>query len=232
MKVILSTLIWVLLISGNISAQSKITFLEGSICFTKASGFFARQIPEYKFGFDVGFLRQVKTEKPLFWGMDIYYNNLGSTSATIEEILDFNFVNFDYSTTSNLLGANARMRFYPDIYLFGIEPYMEAHLGYKWFFTNTTKAFSDDAESSDTNLEKGSLSLSYGISLGFNIPISNKLYLNLKGSYLPGLSTPYYALRPENSIVTSTLDGFDLKRSTTDIFRWDLGVTYNINKDE
>ncbi|MBL0101543.1 MAG: hypothetical protein IPP49_17140 [Saprospiraceae bacterium] len=94
------------------------------------------------------------------------------------------------------------------------------------------QSLSDDAESSDTNLEKGSLSLSYGISLGFNIPISNKLYLNLKGSYLPGLSTPYYALRPENSIVTSTLDGFDLKRSTTDIFRWDLGVTYNINKDE
>ncbi len=45
-------------------------------------------------------------------------------------------------------------------------------------------------------------------------------------NYLPGLSVPYYALNSQNVINYSSLDGFDLKRSVTDIFRLDFGVTY------
>lgn len=210
----------------SIGAQSKINFAEINIALTQATGFFGNNIPKLKGGFEIGYLRQLKEESPLFWGISIYYNQLNRSSATITEPLDFRIVDFDYKTTSNLLGLNGKMRFYPNVNLGKIQWYLEALLGYKWLFTNTTKTLTNDQDSSDTITEKGSLSLSYGAATGINYPISNDAYINLRVNYLPGLSVPYYVINLNNDIIESTIDRFDLKRSTTDIIRWDVGLTY------
>lgn len=213
-------------LSKETKAQSKVNFSELNVTYTQALGFFGNNVKTGKVGFEFGYLRQFKEEKPLFWGVSIFYNQINKFEATITEILDFQLVDFDYTTKSNLLGCNGKMRFYPNIYIGKIEWYIEAQIGYKWLFTNTTKVLNNDSESSDTNTEKGSLSLTYGVSTGLNYPISEEIFLNLRGNYLPGLSVPYYVLNPGNEIRNSTIDRFDLKRSTTDILRWDLGITY------
>ncbi|MBC7885026.1 MAG: outer membrane beta-barrel protein [Saprospiraceae bacterium] len=218
----------------NVAAQDtsydngspKINFLELNVSFTKASGFFKRNYPSVKLGFEMGYLRQLKAEKPLFWGISFYYTHLDNVKATISELLDFSFVDFDYSTTSSLLGLNGKLRFYPNINLGKFESYLEAQLGYKWIYTATTKTIVDDEDSSDFAIEKGSLSLTYGIAAGLNYAIKDNIYINLRANYLPGLSTAYYVKDDQNNVEFSTIDKYDLKNSTTDIIRWDLGVTF------
>ncbi len=217
----------------NLNSQSKVNFLEANITLNQAVGFFARNIPQPKIGFEAGTLRQVKIKSPLFWGISGYYHTLGSSPTfTISEQLDFNWVDFDYKTTSHLLGFNGKMRFYPNLPLGKTEFYAEAILGYKWLFTTTNKTLSSDSESSDSNMEKGSLSLTYGASAGINYPLTPSLYLNIRGNFLPGLSNEYFILNESRKINNTTLDLFDLKRSTTDLVRWDFGVTWRFTGDD
>jgi len=91
----------------------------------------------------------------------------------------------------------------------------------------------NDQEASDSSIEKGSLSLTYGASGGINFPVNGQLYLNFRANYLPGLSTSYYVRNDSNTLSFSTIELFDLKKSTTDIIRWDLGVTWKLpNSDD
>ncbi|MGB4958728.1 MAG: hypothetical protein WBO36_04580 [Saprospiraceae bacterium] len=216
--------------STKLLAQNKVNFLETNIILSQPQGFFYRNVPRAKVGFELGYLRQLKSQTPLFWGLGIYYHQIGHQGATITELLDFNLVNFDYSTTSNLLGFHGKLRFYPDIHIGKLDFFVEALMGYKWLFTSTTKAFSDDPDSSDFAIEKGNLSLSYGAAAGVNYPVNDKIYINFRANYIAGLSSQYYALNPDNDIRFTTLDQFDLKKSTTDIIRWDLGVTIKFSR--
>jgi len=211
-------------------SQSKVNFVEGNIAISKPSGYFAENISKSKIGAELGFLRQLKIEKPLFWGVSVYYHVLGSGSAEIIEVLDFQVVDFNYTTNSQMLGFNGKMRIYPDLRLGNLEFYAEALLGYKWFFTKTRKTIIGDGDSFDSFVEKGDVSLTYGVALGLNYPCTQNLYLNLRVNYLPGLSIPYYVKNNVTSVNYSSIEFFDIKRSTTDIIRWDMGVTWKFTK--
>ncbi len=204
----------------------RVNFLELNVSFINTNGSFEKNFPNTKFGFEMGYLRQIKPQKPLFWGLSLYYSFLENQKATFKEALDFSIVDFNYTTSTNLWGFNGKLRFYPNLYLGKLESYIEAQLGYKWIYTGTTKTLVDDEDSSDFYIEKGSLSLTYGISAGLNYPISNNVYINLRANYLPGLSIPYYVKDDRNRLEYSSIDKFNIKNSTTDIIRWDVGITF------
>lgn len=216
-----------ILISGDLSGQSKVNFLEAGLSYLQPSGSFGRNVTSAKLAFQMGYLRQVKSDKPLFWGVNLYYTTLGSASDVVQEIIDFSLVDFDLQTNSHLLGFNGKLRYYPDFYIGKLEFYVEAQLGYKWLYTITNRTVSGDSETSDSEFEEGNLSLTYGLAGGLHYPIKgDNTFLNFSINYLPGLSERYYVENPDNQISTSTLDYFDLRKSTTDIFRYDLGITF------
>ncbi|KXK39538.1 MAG: hypothetical protein J5I52_04520 [Saprospiraceae bacterium] len=210
--------------ASHLRGQYKVSFFEAGLSLFQPVGPFGNNNSN-RMGIEMGYLRQIKQDKPSFWGISIYYTNLGSESGVTTHVVDYYYVTFDESTTSNVLGFDGRFRFYPDIYLGPIECYVEGHLGYKWLYTLTSLTVQGE-DSSDTNFDSGSLSLTYGASVGLQIPIASEWYLNAKASYLPGLSVDYYSKNPKNTIQDKILDAFDKHHSTTDIVRYDLGVTY------
>jgi len=217
--------------TGNQNSEEEYTypmvnFLELNASFTNANGFFERNFPSTKLGFEIGYLRQIKPQKPLFWGVSLYYALMERQRGTFQEQLDFSIVDFNYTTTTNLWGLNGKLRFYPNLHLGKLEGYLEAQLGYKWIYTGTTKELVDDEDSSEFYIEKGSLSLTYGISAGLNYPISDNVFINVRANYLPGLSIPFYVKDERNILEFSTIDKFNIKNSTTDIIRWDVGITF------
>ena len=215
-----------LICSSSLYAQDKVNFFEGAISYVVPTGSFSQNIKSNKVGFELAFLRQITSDKPFFWGISTYYTNLGSCNAITKEAIDFAIYDINSTTNSNLLGVDGKLRYYPDIYLGRIEVYVEALMGFKWLFTYTHKEFVGDSDSSSGQFEEGQLALSYGVNLGIQYPIGQSIYINLKGGFYPGLSVPYYAYNSQNKIIDYTLDKFDLKRSTTDLIRYDLGVTY------
>ena len=215
------------LASNDLAGQSKVNFLEASLSYLQPSGSLERNVASPKLAIQMGYLRQVRADKPLFWGVNVFYTTLGSASDVVQEIIDFSLVDFDFQTTSHLLGFGGKLRYYPDFYIGKLEFYVEVQLGYKWLYTTTNRTVSGDSETSDSQFEEGNLSLTYGLSGGLHYPIKgDNTFLNCRINYLPGLSERYYVENPNNQISSSTLDYFDLKRSTTDIFRYDLGITF------
>ncbi|MCZ2102439.1 MAG: hypothetical protein LC107_12990 [Chitinophagales bacterium] len=210
----------------TIQAQSKINFLEGSLSYLVPSGPFSKNITTNHLGFELGYLRQIDEDQPFFWGISAYYFNIGSFHAITTEVIDFGIYDFDSATNSNLIGLDGKFRYYPNINLGPIELYLEAMLGFKWLFTFTRKELVDQADTSSGEFDEGQIALSYGMNAGLQVKLSRDIYLNGKGGYYPGLSVPYYALSDQGKSIYTTLDAFDRKRSTTDIIRFDLGITY------
>lgn len=207
--------------------KSRIYIFGFDISGVKPTSFFANNISGIKLGFTTDFLFQFKPKQPLFIGIELYYNRLESATDFFDEFIDFSLVTIEYTTTSHLLGFGPKARYYPSINLKYVEPYIEASLGYKVPYTTTNK-YILETESEDTRLNKASWSLTYGIGGGLSINVKENWYINVRGSYLQGLSSSYYALNPNNTASLSTLDYFTLRKSNTHIFRFDLGVSYLI----
>ncbi len=219
--------LWLILLPAFSIGQSKARFLEGGFSLNKPSGIFAKNLTASKLGLDIGYLQQLKQEKPLFWGVGLYFIPLDEGGVTLSEPLDFQLVDFDYSTSTSIVGLQGKFRFYPDVYLAKAEFYLEALAGFKAIITTTTKTLVSDG-SADSNFEKTGFSVSYGAAAGVNYPIADKWFINARASYLPGVSTRYYVFNPAASAQTSSLDLFDFKSSPTDLIRWELGIMYHI----
>ena len=212
--------------SGVLSAQSKVNLFEGSLSYMIPSGAFGDHITSNKIGFELAFLRQIDYEKPFFWGVSAGYFNIGHYNAVTQEIVDFTVYEFNSTTNSNLWGFDGKIRYYPNLNLGPLELYLEALIGFKWLYTFTRKTLVYDEDNSSNAFNEGQIALSYGFNAGIQAKLAQDIYLSFKGGFYPGLSVPYYALKKNNITIYTTLDAFELKRSTTDIMRFDLGVTY------
>jgi hypothetical protein len=103
---------------------------------------------------------------------------------------------------------------------------MEFISGANWFYTRTTFSFPNSDET-DTRYEKGDIVFAYGGALGFMINLDGDLYLDCSVGYFPGLSARYYVEKKEKEpLYNSTIQGFELKKSTTDMLKIKLGVNF------
>lgn len=211
--------------------QSRARFLEVGLSYNKPSGIFGKNMRTSRLGFDLAYLQQLKPEKPLFWGVGLYFIPLDEAGVTISEPLEFQLVDFDYSTSNNIVGLHGKFRFYPDVYLGKAEFYLEAQTGFKAILATTTKTLVSDG-SADSNFERAGFSLTYGAGVGANYPVADKWFINARVSYLPGVSTKYYAFNPSASAQSSSLDFFDLKSSPTDLIQWELGIMWHISASQ
>ena len=216
-----------LILIGSLSfGQQKVNFIEGSLGIVQKSGGFRSLHMNERFSVDISYLRQLQKNEPLFWGINSYYFTLGNTTGTFEEPFDLGFEEFFYSTTSNVWGNHFLLRFYPDIYLGKLELYIEAHLGFRYLFTVTSRSIEEGSDVSEYLSESHSLSVTYGATGGLQYPLNESYFLNASIGYFPGISASYYTKNRELTISTATIEGFEFRNSPTDIFRYSLGITY------
>lgn len=176
-------------------------------------------------GFYIDYSRQFRSESPLFIGGSIAYLYMDGFSAEVEREFDGFVEIWDGSTTSSLINFNAGAKYFLDLQFWRIEPYLEGSIGANWFFTNTSFSFPDSDES-DNNFEGGEIVLSYGGGVGLMFYLTDNYYLNLSGGYYPGLSAKYFLEKAEKpAVLSTTIQGFEHKKSTTDMLRLKLGFT-------
>lgn len=219
-------LVSILTLTIKMNSQKKINFIEAGAGAIQKTGVFTSDDMNIRMAVDFSYLRQFQLNQPLFWGVNSYYFTMGSRTATLEEPFDLGFEDFFYSTTSHVWGNHVFLRFYPDIYLGKTELYLEAHLGFKYLFTVTSRSIDGGSDVSEYLSENHSISISYGASGGIQYPLSDMHYLKASVGYFPGISASYYTENKDLSVTTATIEGFEFRRSPTDIFRYSLGITF------
>lgn len=207
--------------SGKVSM---ITFGLGGMT---PQGAFSKKHPDPIFQLNLGYLRQIKPEKPLFSGIELGYGIMDQYAADIDFVVDGETESWDVTSTSQFLTLELIGRYYLPLKINKLEFFSELNFGGNLFFTTTTFNPPDADESGDTEWEKSDFSLKYGVGLGCNFPVTDNIYVHGRFSYIAGLSTAFYILKEENiTIKESTIEAFDLQKSTTDVLKWDIGVTF------
>ncbi len=203
-----------------------INFIELGVSINIPQAAFKRYHPGGIGGLCLNYSRQIKAESPLFIGGSISYGVVDSYSSEVERdfgsIIEF----WDGSTTSSLISFDANAKYFIGKPIWIFDLYTELSLGSNWFFTNTTFSF-PNSEESDTNFEGGDMVLAYGGYLGLMAYLKNDFYLDLAFGYSSGLSSEYFVEKDKKDpILSSTIQGFERKKSTTDMIRLKIGVNF------
>jgi hypothetical protein len=206
--------------------DTKIIFFEfGGECILPQQNFKKNLKKDLLFGGQIAFLKQLRSQKPIFWGVEYGYTRYGSANASFEELIDFNVINFDYHTYANMQKFLGTIRLYPAINFPYMDPYLEIQAGGRWLLSATTKTNTDIEDgTSDFFSESSAWSWTYVFSSGFNFKIGDFAYINLKGSYQYGTRVKY--LVDDNlEIIGSSVDAFSTYFSPLSNYAIQLGIT-------
>lgn len=208
----------------------RLSFFEGSFSTFLPSGRFAEKVDQSAyFGFSAAFLRQLKKEKPAFLGAEVYHTFMGSLSRTYEEAIDTEIIEVTGVMGSSALGINLVGRYYPDVKIGPIEPFFEIHFGGKWLYSYLSESgfFSTDESYDNFDFITGDIVLTYGGAIGFQVYISQNIYLSLKGSYQVANSAEFYKRIDDevNVFPLFPIDGFEIINSATNNVKIDIGFT-------
>lgn len=208
-----------------------VNFFEGSFSAIIPSGRFGEKVDQsVYYGFSLAYLRQLKKEKPAFIGAEVYHSFMGSVTRGYDLSVNGEFVDATGRMNANVTGLNLLGRYYPNLKLGPIEPFIEVHFGGKWLYSYLSESgfFQDEVEYSNNDFIKGDLVLAYGGAVGMQIYLDQSVYLSIKGSYQVSNSAEfYYRIEDEPNIFPLLpIDGFEKTNTVTNNIKLDLGFTY------
>ena len=183
---------------------------------------FGEEVVGGKVGFSISVLRQVKPESSMFIGLGSYYARI---ARDLQENVTTEGDAVDDIANSNMLGFDILFRYYPNVYIWQFEPYIEGTIGYRTFYTVTKSFFPDFNETSNYQTNEFNGALSYGFGLGTHIYVDTKWSINLKFNFQVANIANYYIEREvKNSL--DPLENMSLENSQTDLLRFDIGISY------
>ena len=207
--------------------QRKVIMLDFMLDIGFPQRAFKDRLNKTAIGFDFTVLFQMKLHKPGFLGLDFYGYPIDRESDLTIDFVNGNAVELERSIKNWITGTDLVYRYYPSFNIPVIEPYFEALIGFKWIFS--TYEITDIFDDTSLNFEfvESSWSFSYGFSFGFQIYLGDRFYFNSRTTYIPGNSVSYLARIPDanGSNTNSPLDYFETKNSSTDMIRFQLGVS-------
>lgn len=207
---------------------SRIIMPEASFSVLKPVGIFSDFHPATGIGMEGGIHFQLDIAHPYtigFLGSYHYFN--GQSIEFVEKIggIDTDLCENVTSQVMTLLGT---FRYYPPLLDSEVKVYTDLYFGPKVFFTTYRLTDLEGGDFvNDFSVEKSDVSLSYGIGFGLQIPLWKYIHLNLKSSYLPGVSASYYSkIEPEVEAPKFALDAFEIKNSSTNAILFNIGLSF------
>jgi hypothetical protein len=231
-KVLILLLLAITFTVSNLSAQDEFDYkfnIAGfDINLSIPGGIFGKNLDNMVIG-GAGFhyLRQYAPDKPFFIGGRLGYQYLTGTEAAIARINPSGIEElWDGKTNSQFVKLNGTARYYIDIGRGKITPYLQASVGWNWFYTSTYLSFRDSDESV-FDIEKSDIAFNYSGGAGANYALDYNWHLNFSMELDNGQASFYYVRRDENyEPLNSPVEKMALKKSVTNYIGWTLGVMY------
>ena len=214
----------------------KSIFLGANFQLGLPQGKFGDNINYTGWGFGGNVMWKFKKDVPIYGGIDFSFQNYDFQA--IREVT-FDLEEYETKAKNSIVLSHVQIRFYPEVNFF-LQPYVEGMIGVKSLLTRTILTDKTDGANDqiDSQFENSDFALSLGGAIGFEIPISkNHLFLDVRCSYLKGVSGEYYVRKEDDSVYVQPIDVFELKNSATDLFIPQIGVKFligigNQNNDE
>lgn len=187
-------------------------------------GTFGENVESPGFGISMAAFMQAKPTTSHFYGLDFRYQQFQSVSNIHDVLIDGVYYSFDSRASTNLANFSLKYRYYPSFSLWIFEPYIEGGIGYNWWFTSYSTRDIEFENEFNTNIEKGELSFTYGMTVGMQFAVSSMCYINTKVEYAPGNTSEYHARNDVNNY-GDPLEAYTLRKTTTDLVRYAIGVT-------
>ncbi len=175
-------------------------------------------------GVSLSFLMQLDQDLPSFIGME--YSYIGLDQYDLEVYDSVEDLEYKYGTNTSMMSLYGVYRHYIGVNILGIESFVDGKVGVNALSATTSVTSPQDQELSEFDWNAFDINLSYGVGVGLHYTIYNSWYITAKVSYLKGLSGKYYIKDNEYNAVYSSLEAFSQKRGTSDVIRYDLGVTF------
>ena len=211
----------------NNTEEARVFMITLSAGGMQPMGAFKSKIHDMQAQFNLSAFGQMKAESPLFFGFELGYSVLQDFGTTLPFTIDGIEEEWNVETNSQILYTELACRYYFPFKVYTVDFFSEFNLGTNLLFTTTTFAPPDAEDAGDTDTDKSAITVRYGAGLGFHVPVYEMLYLQGRVNYAAGLSTRFYAQKDSVApIQESTIEAFELQKSTTDILKWDIGLTF------
>ncbi len=207
----------------------KFMIVEGGFRLVSPLGNFNRKTNANYSGATAAFFFQFKPEHPYAIGLSTYYQYMGGYNVKFLENIDGFDWELNERTSSHMLGVMAAIRYFPDIKILGTLPFAQISLGPKILFTTTTIKDTDGGdEINEFEVNESDVSLSYGISGGLKLPLSDQLFISFAVGYLPGTSSTFLVKKDDDDIDNPdfAIDAFEKVNSVTNILSYTIGLSY------
>ena len=211
-------------------------FLGANFQLGLPQGKFGDNINYTGWGFGGNVMWQFKKDVPVYGGIDFSFQNYDFQAITE---VTFDFEEYETKTKNSIVLSHVQIRFYPEVDFF-FQPYVEGMFGVKSLLTRTILTDKTDGADDQINsqFENSDFALSLGGAIGFEIPLSkNHLFLDVRCSYLKGVSGEYYVRKEDDANFVQPIDVFEIKNSATDLLTLQVGIKLligfgNQNNDE
>jgi len=234
LRAILSFFLLIFFVSNSIIAQEQeveeeytesyaSSIIEGSISILDPIFNFGDEIDGIRLSLNAGYYHPLGEDNQMYLGFSGYYAQL---DRDVQQNVTSAGENVNDIANSNMVGLDFGMRYYPNFSVLNIEPYIEANLGARSFYTVTKAFFPDLDETIDRETQEFNIAMGYGFSLGLHIYVSDETAINLKTNFQFSNIARYYSELEDNPNNEFPIDNFELQTSQTDFIRYDLGVSY------
>jgi hypothetical protein len=194
---------------------------EGAFSIFDPINTFGQNVEGSKAGFNLSLFKQAKPGSDVFIGLTGYYTQIGSD---LQENFTSTNEPVDDLVSSNVLGFDIVFRYYPDLVFSILEPFAEATFGTRFYYSISKSYYPDFDETLDYMTNELNSSLAYGFGFGTHVILSDSWAINLKMNYQLANIAKYYVENGENNV--DPLTNFDLKNSSTDWIRYDIGASF------
>ena len=209
----------------------RLTILDAGFTIADPLFPFNRHAQGVMYGAELGAYFQLNADHPYAIGLDLSYHYIDGHSVFFTDNIDGEIVDLEEKAYTNVASFLPSLRFYPQVNLGKIRPYVQLSLGGKLFFTNIRLTDTDGGDFVNENdIEGTSFSWTYGGGIGAHIELGSFVWLNFRATALPGVSTEFYRKLDDEDIPETdfAIDGFEKVNTTTPMMRYSIGVSFMI----
>jgi len=181
------------------------------------------------FGFQTQLLFQIKKTLPVFMGLGFSLGRYDLESVEYYDFTEFEENLFRENMNCDVLLLEFKTRYFPEIKVEGLEPFIDLSMGFRNSFAYTSKTNVDYDETVNTRFHEADWGLGYGVGIGALVNMgyfTDELFGHISFNYQGGENSYFYLIKDNFSGTSEPIDRFDRKSIPYQFLKFNVGIIF------